>query len=157
MTDIVPVRHLPAATSIAERSARIGNPTLAAVQENYMGKSPEKDNKPQLDLGPDLKPCKCVGVLPGRACTLCGGTKWLRRCAGCHGSGLIFKNGRTSASQAYSERHGMCGGVGWLGARLGDVREAIKDAELAAADAKKVDTKPEPQRMDNTIKKPKQS
>ena len=64
MTDIVPVRHLPAAVAIAERAAKIGNSTLAAVQENYTGKPSDKQPAEQLDLGPDLKPCRCIGVLP---------------------------------------------------------------------------------------------
>jgi hypothetical protein len=64
----------------------------------------------------EYRRCPCLSALPGRACPACGGSKWLRRCDDCHGSGHIYANRRYSAGgqQPTSEKHGRCNGRGWL-------------------------------------------
>lgn len=64
--------------------------------------------------------CRCIGALPGRCCPKCSGTKWLKRCEPCNGSGLLFKNVRKGA-EPRSERCGNCMGNGWISAMPKDL------------------------------------
>lgn len=78
---------------------------------------------------PQFMLCKCIGALPGRCCPRCSGTKWLKRCLSCNGSGLLFKNSRKGA-EPRSERCGNCMGNGWLSCMPSD-RAAIDEFNAA--------------------------
>lgn len=77
--------------------------------------------------------CKCIGALPGRCCPRCSGTRWLKRCEPCNGSGLLFKNVRRGA-EPRSERCGRCVGNGWISSMPAD-RAAIAEFVAAHPDA----------------------
>lgn len=89
---------------------------------------------------PNYCECRCIGVLPGRACTACNSTKWMKRCIPCNGSGKIFVDVR-SGSQPRTDIHGPCMGRGWLPCQAADLvamklamEEAIMEAETAPSD-----------------------
>lgn len=91
--------------------------SLAAVQ------AAEATTVPPV-TGTDYEHCRCVGALPGRACTLCGSTKWLKRCPKCNGSRITFKNSQ-SGREPRSEYCGECNGKGWKPCMPADL-EAIR-------------------------------
>lgn len=75
--------------------------------------------------------CSCIGVAIGRACTLCANQKWLKRCAGCLGAGVIYKSARSTASKdSFAEKHGMCGGRGWLACPRAELPLAVEEEQL---------------------------
>lgn len=77
-----------------------------------------------IDL--DFKRCLCIGVMAGRACTLCNNTRWLKRCEECNGSGKIFRNRMASSNRSPSgEIHGRCMGRGWLAVSPSEMREMV--------------------------------
>lgn len=79
--------------------------------------------------------CTCLGALPGRGCMHCSGTKWMKRCHNCNGSGILFKNTRRGA-EPRSERCGRCMGIGWTSAMPRDREEiAAYEATLEATPA----------------------
>ncbi len=69
---------------------------------------------------PKYRRCTCEGVLPGRACSLCFSTGWLKRCPHCFGSGTIYKNSR--AGEPRPEPCVNCR-RGWQAAMPADLRE----------------------------------
>jgi hypothetical protein len=86
-------------------------------------------------------PCRCVGVLPGRACSWCLSTKWLKRCTRCHGAGFWFKNNRQGDPR--QEPCGDCGKRGWKA--VGPKEREQAEREYAAAQAIHIEiTEPDP-------------
>lgn len=83
--------------------------------------TPRTPQPEELNITPQLsyKRCLCLGVLPGRACPMCFGTKWLKKCHECNGAGVIFKNSR-NGQEPRPERCGFCMAKGWLGAKPAD-------------------------------------
>jgi|SRR5882762_2782953 len=91
--------------------------------------TPRTPQPEELNITPQLgyKRCLCLGVLPGRACPMCFGTKWLKKCHECNGAGVIFKNAR-NGQEPRPERCGFCMAKGWLGAKPAD-KPAIAEQE----------------------------
>lgn len=75
--------------------------------------------------------CPCLGVMPGRVCTFCYGTKWMKICSRCEGEGRIQLNVRKGAER--SQPCGHCGGKGTLPANQKEIAEATLLAEEWAA------------------------
>lgn len=75
--------------------------------------------------------CSCLGVLPGRVCTFCYGTKWTKLCSKCEGEGRIHLAVRKGAER--SQPCGHCGGKGTLPANMKAIAEATRAAEGFAA------------------------
>lgn len=72
--------------------------------------------------------CPCIGVMPGRACPRCAGTKWVKTCPKCEGA--MFRTVQTRrGAHARTERCGFCMGLGQVPARLSEVREAEEAAK----------------------------
>lgn len=53
----------------------------------------QTSNRPVSSYPPAL-PCKCPGTLPGRSCSACFSSKWLKRCQHCMGNGFYFGSTR---------------------------------------------------------------
>jgi hypothetical protein len=77
----------------------------------------------------DFRRCPCIGVMPGRACMRCSGTKWVKTCPKCKGEQFVSVHSRKGA-HARTERCGFCMGLGQVAARLSEVR-AAEDAAKA--------------------------
>lgn len=71
--------------------------------------------------------CSCLGVMPGRCCTRCYGSKWMKICPKCEGEGRRHVNSRRG-SQDRTEMCGFCMGVGTVSAKLDEIRAAEKAA-----------------------------
>jgi hypothetical protein len=71
--------------------------------------------------------CACLGVMPGRVCSFCYGTKWTKICSKCSGEGRVDLNIRKGAER--SQPCGFCGGKGILPANQAEILRAIKEAE----------------------------
>lgn len=69
--------------------------------------------------------CSCVGVMPGRCCTRCYGSKWTKICPECDGEGRKHVTVHRGA-QDRTETCGFCMGVGTVAARLPEVQAAEK-------------------------------
>lgn len=78
--------------------------------------------------------CPCIGVMPGRACPRCAGTKWVKTCPKCEGEMTRTIQTRRGA-HARTERCGFCMGLGQVAARLSEVREAEGAARAYVAPA----------------------
>ena len=78
--------------------------------------------------------CPCIGVMPGRACPRCAGTKWVKTCPKCEGEMTRTIQIRRGA-HARTERCGFCMGLGQVPARLSEVREAEGAARAYVAPA----------------------
>jgi hypothetical protein len=117
--------HIPA--TLASRQLE------AAMPANVIHTAPPAgdDDSSATQTLAQFMACKCVGALPGRACTYCSGTKWLKRCAKCSGSGLDYVN--ISGREPRGNICGPCMGRGWTSSMPSD-RAAI--AALAEAAAK---------------------
>lgn len=76
--------------------------------------------------------CPCIGVMPGRACPRCAGTKWVKTCPKCEGEMTRTVQSRKGA-HARTERCGFCMGLGQVPARLSEVREAEEAAKAYVA------------------------
>lgn len=96
---------------------------------------PDPPPLPGTPLSP-FRRCSCLGVLPGRCCTFCYGTKWIKLCPKCEGEGRISLTVRKGAER--SQPCGHCGGRGTLPANLKEVNEATRLAEefVAGEDGK---------------------
>ena len=81
---------------------------------------------PGTSLSP-FRRCPCLGVLPGRVCTFCYGTKWTKLCPKCEGEGRIHLAVRQGAER--SQPCGHCAGKGTLPANMREVSEATRLAE----------------------------
>ena len=76
----------------------------------------------------NFRHCPCIGVMPGRACPRCAGTKWVKACPKCEGA--MFRNVQTRrGAHPRTERCGFCMGLGQVPARLSEVREAEEAAK----------------------------
>jgi hypothetical protein len=75
--------------------------------------------------------CPCLGVMPGRVCTFCYGTKWMKICSRCEGEGRIQLSVRKGAER--SQPCGHCGGKGTLPANQKEIAEATLLVEEWAA------------------------
>ncbi len=67
--------------------------------------------------------CSCLGVMPGRACTACNNTRWLKVCQACSGEGIITANNRLGSSPR-RDRCGFCMGRGSTPATFAEVAAA---------------------------------
>lgn len=81
---------------------------------------------PGTSLSP-FRRCPCLGVLPGRVCSFCYGTKWTKLCQKCEGEGRIHLAVRQGAER--SQPCGHCAGKGTLPANMREVSEATRLAE----------------------------
>ncbi|MDA4131922.1 MAG: hypothetical protein OK454_02175 [Thaumarchaeota archaeon] len=75
--------------------------------------------------------CPCLAVLPGRVCSFCYGTHWMKFCSKCAGEGRIQITVRQGAER--SQPCGHCNGRGTLPANMKEIGEAIRLAEEFAA------------------------
>lgn len=67
--------------------------------------------------------CSCIGVMPGRACTRCNNTRWLKVCKDCAGAGIKPAPNRLG-SMPRRDRCGFCMGVGSTAATMQEIRDA---------------------------------
>lgn len=114
------------AATLAARQLEAANPA------NVIHSSPSSsdDDTGATQTLAEFMPCKCVGALPGRACVYCSGTRWIKRCAGCNGSGLTFVN--VSGREPRTNKCGPCLGRGWISSMPRDRAAIAKLSEAAA-------------------------
>lgn len=105
-------------------------PVPPTASDTPASPSPSLTPAPSASLAnpslPQYRVCSCIGVLPGRACSMCGSMKWLKRCPKCFGSGFFFKN--TSQGHPRQEPCGECR-RGWKPIPVKDIPQAKKEYE----------------------------
>lgn len=75
--------------------------------------------------------CSCLAVMPGRACHRCLGTKWLKACPKCEGSGRIDVSRRKGSDR--SQPCGHCMTTGQVSANRAEVTRAEEAARATPA------------------------
>lgn len=124
----------PAAVTASSSATSLAIPPAAAADLSS-SIPPDPPPLPGTPASP-FRRCSCLGVLPGRCCTFCYGTKWIKLCPKCEGEGRISLTVRKGAER--SQPCGHCGGRGTLPVNLKEVNEATQLAEefVAGEDGK---------------------
>lgn len=120
----------PAPASEEESKLRIAPDAPPIPDEVFRTEHPIFEKIPAMPGTPDsiFRHCPCIGVMPGRACPRCAGTKWVKTCPKCEGA--MFRTVQTRrGAHPRTERCGFCMGLGQVPARLSEVREAEEAAK----------------------------
>lgn len=112
-------------TSHAEAIGAIGAKNIAralAVAPSYP--SPGSPDSP-------YRKCSCLAVMPGRICSRCLGSKWVKPCPKCEGDGRIGTSSRRKGSER-SQPCGFCMATGQVSAGKAEIAKAEEMAKSAA-------------------------
>jgi hypothetical protein len=114
----------------AQVSNYLDTPIITSASHEDSQSDSESANAPPGTADSIFRRCSCIGVMPGRACTLCNNTKWMKRCPNCYGVGAVFQNSRSSY-EPRKDRCGFCMGRGWIAARREEVAAATSAVPAA--------------------------